>query len=404
MFKLLIRRAKRRDSEDEKQLQRKSSKISLLSTAYLRRLGDISVVYPSTTLEKNASDAMLSQASSTVVLGASRPESAGLTDCSVEERGPLPDMPAHSFPLTERKPEDLGEVPNLTGQVSIDTYRPVFEGTYSSVYRGMYGDHRVAIKAIRAVKHGRAMRRKIRREMETWWTLRHPNILSCMGFVETEGLGEYGAMVSPWCKNGNALDYLERKPPSSQRVKMVLDVARGLRYLHEFNPTIVHGDLKPANVLIDDTYEAKLCDFGLIRLIQEDESSTGMTTTSAHTGTARYLAYELVESDQMPTPASDVYALGCIGLEFIFSRQPHAQIRGDEGNAHFKICREIARGTLPAPRPQGLDDIMTGFWIILESCWKMALIERPRAVDVAEYLEQKREELVDSRERMVRVI
>ena len=47
---------------------------------------------------------------------------------------------------------------------------------------------------------------------------------------------------------------------------------------------------------------------------------------------------------------------------------------------------------------------MTGFWIILESCWKMALIERPRAVDVAEYLEEKSEELVDSRERMVRVI
>jgi hypothetical protein len=144
MFKLLIRRPKRRDSEDEKQLQRKSSKMNLLSVTHLRRLKDISVVYPTTLLTKNVSDAMLSQASSTVVQDPSRPGSAGLRDCPVEERDPLRDMPAHLSPLTKRKPEDSGDLPNLTGQVSIDTYQPVFEGTYSSVYRGMYGDHRVS--------------------------------------------------------------------------------------------------------------------------------------------------------------------------------------------------------------------------------------------------------------------
>jgi hypothetical protein len=67
--------------------------------------------------------------------------------------------------------------------------------------------------------------------------------------------------------------------------------------------------------LIDDACNAKLCDFALVRLIQEDDSSTGMTTTTAHTGTARYLARELVECEQIPTPASDIHALGCLGLE-----------------------------------------------------------------------------------------
>jgi serine/threonine protein kinase len=70
------------------------------------------------------------------------------------------------------------------------------------------------------------------------------------------------------------------------------------------------------NVLIDDSGNAQICDFGLMRIYLE-EGSSGMTTTSAHTGTDRYLAYELVKEGEnaIPTVASDIYATGCIGLE-----------------------------------------------------------------------------------------
>jgi serine/threonine protein kinase len=91
-----------------------------------------------------------------------------------------------------------------------------------------------------------------------------------------------------------------------------------LKYLHEFDPTVVHADLKPANVLIDGDGTARLCDFGLVRIVQKEANThTGMTTTTAHAGTARYLAYELVESlgDNLPTTASDIHALACIGME-----------------------------------------------------------------------------------------
>ena len=125
-------------------------------------------------------------------------------------------------------------------------------------------------------------------------------------------------------------------------------MAKGIQYLHTFDVTkipahgnedsracdikLVHGDLKPVsgfratryiltptqlNVLVDNDGVAKICDFGLLRLIRAS-GPTGMTTTSSHSGTTRYLSYELVsedDDDPKPTTASDIYALACIGME-----------------------------------------------------------------------------------------
>jgi serine/threonine protein kinase len=108
-------------------------------------------------------------------------------------------------------------------------------------------------------------------------------------------------------------------------------VVEGVIYLHDYTPPIVHGDLKPVspavnegaqftesaqgNVLIDEAGVPRICDFGLARIFS-DQAGTGLTTTSEHTGTPRYLAPELVmsEASVAPTLASDVYALGCLGL------------------------------------------------------------------------------------------
>lgn len=72
------------------------------------------------------------------------------------------------------------------------------------------------------------------------------------------------------------------------------------------------------NVLIDDSGNPRICDFGLVHIFLEEEH-TGLTTTSVHTGTDRYLAPELLSEDgERPSTASDVWALGCIGLEVRF--------------------------------------------------------------------------------------
>jgi eukaryotic-like serine/threonine-protein kinase len=66
--------------------------------------------------------------------------------------------------------------------------------------------------------------------------------------------------------------------------------------------------------MIDDKGNARICDFGLTRILWEGNAEKTPTTT--YTGTPRYLAYELVKTERpTPTPASDIYALGCVGLD-----------------------------------------------------------------------------------------
>jgi len=155
--------------------------------------------------------------------------------------------------------------------------------------------------------------------------------------------------------------------------------------------------LKPGNVLIDDAYIGKLCDFGLVRLIH-DQTTTGMTTTTAHTGTARYLAYELIESDEepLPTTASDVHALGCVGMEFIYSQPPYSHIQSLHHRAHFKICQAISDKVSPATRPPNTNRIISELWNVFESCWNLEPEDRPAAEVVCEYLRDRTEEIAKS--------
>jgi serine/threonine protein kinase len=113
---------------------------------------------------------------------------------------------------------------------------------------------------------------------------------------------------------------------------------------------------------------------------------TGLTTTTEHTGTDRYVAPEfIIESEgTMPTTASDVYALGCLGLkvrllpainyrmilksqiQYIYLKDPYAH---RPNNLYGRIFNDIRNGIPPATRPDGLDMASGMLWYLLESCW-----------------------------------
>lgn len=108
----------------------------------------------------------------------------------------------------------------------------------------------------------------------------------------------------------------------------VQQTARGLAYLHSQTPPICHADIKPENVLVNDFPEAVLSDFGLSRVIQELDSSTGLTTGAGPKGSHNYMAPELFEDeDSKPTLESDVYAFGGLILAVgIQARDSHCRL------------------------------------------------------------------------------
>jgi len=154
-------------------------------------------------------------------------------------------------------------------------------------------------------------------------------------------------------------------------------------------------------VLIDSSGRAVLCDFGLVRIFL-DEGGSGMTTTTAHTGTERYLAPELVTGDELvlPTAASDVYALGCVGLEVrilyslsihLWAHHPFPQfIFGEKVYPHRKhnlrgcLIDDIVNGVIPAQEPEILDSTTSKSWELIRSCWNADPAGRPSAAYLVE--------------------
>ncbi|KAG8855287.1 hypothetical protein FRC20_000792 [Serendipita sp. 405] len=144
----------------------------------------------------------------------------------------------------------LAEIEDLSGQIERIEEPFIYAGTYSRVYRGVLKGKYVAVKVLQFVGgHGISdMRRKIQREKLVWARLDHPNILPLYGYAEDRLFHPLGALVSPWCQYGSALNFLskyENTLSQSDRIELWMGVVRGVQYLHQNNPRILHGDLKP---------------------------------------------------------------------------------------------------------------------------------------------------------------
>ncbi|PVF92220.1 kinase-like protein, partial [Serendipita vermifera] len=157
------------------------------------------------------------------------------------------------------------------------------------------------------------------------------------------------------------------------------DVIKGMVYLHSLNPVLIHGDLKPMNVLVDDEGHARICDFGLVRILSDE--AVGFNTTTTHTGTARYLAYELVVDDRpIPTTATDVHAVGCIGLDFIFLTSPYANCK-----RYPQLFVSVGKKIPPAtkiPMSSEPSGPILELWEVLNACWSAVPQIRPSVLEL----------------------
>ena len=168
---------------------------------------------------------------------------------------------------------------------------------------------------------------RFKQEAQAVAALSHPNIIQVHDFGEDKG---FTFIVMEYLTGGTLLRHMTDPLPISEVLKWVIPLARALEYAH--GEGIIHRDVKPANVLIDDNGDIKLSDFGLARLLA---GSAGLTAKDTVLGTPEYMAPEQalgLPADQK----SDLYSLGVIVYEMLVGRVPfHGDTPSETLMAHI---------------------------------------------------------------------
>lgn len=194
----------------------------------------------------------------------------------------------------------------------------------------------VAVKKLRVSRMSAKAIRDFHSEVVLMRALRHPNIVIFMGLVM-----DPVCLVTEYCHNGNLFDLLHDtvdddensenyavKIPWQRRVRIALDVARGMNFLHTSTPVIIHRDLKwvlgvgvthrSLNILVDEKWTAKVSDFGLSRF--KSAAAHGMMTGQC--GTYQWMAPEVI-GGHIYTEKADVYSFGVNLWELLTRKIPY---------------------------------------------------------------------------------
>ncbi|KAG6737282.1 hypothetical protein POTOM_058796 [Populus tomentosa] len=190
------------------------------------------------------------------------------------------------------------------------------QGGFGKVYKGILSDNmKVAVKRL-ADYYSPGGEAAFQREVQLISVAVHKNLLRLVGFCTTSS---ERILVYPYMQNLSVAYRLRELKPGEKgldwpaRKKIVFGAAHGLEYLHEHcNPKIIHRDLKAANILLDDNFEAVLGDFGLAKLV--DTKFTHVTTQVR--GTMGHIAPEYLSTGKS-SEKTDVFGYGITLLELV---------------------------------------------------------------------------------------
>lgn len=214
---------------------------------------------------------------------------------------------------------------------------------------------RVAVKLLRQELMGQASAvRHFLREARFMRDLQHPHIADVR---EVSDRAERPYFVMPFMRRGSLASLLredETLEPATV-VPIVRGIAEALGYAH--NCGVIHGDLKPANVLIDDEGEAYLADFGLLRKFQGDSL---LDVQNPHVeGTAPYLS-PAVAAGKAEDSRRDIYAFGALLYEILTRRPPYDGQSAEEILAKIRAGPPVSIATVNPSAPKGLRLIAKG--------------------------------------------
>jgi eukaryotic-like serine/threonine-protein kinase len=219
------------------------------------------------------------------------------------------------------------------------------EGGMASVYEAVDTvlKRQVAIKVILPQRRfSKLFIRRFEREAMALAQLSHPNIVKVLDYGEQAGLP---FLVMEYLPGGTLKQKLGRQLEWRAAVNLVIPIARALAYAHERQ--IVHRDVKPANILLTQTGEPMLSDFGVAKIL-ETEETTDLTGTGVGIGTPDYMAPEQGRNESVDRRA-DIYALGVMLYEMLTGRKPF------QADTPMAVLLKKSTDPLPRPRTYALD-------------------------------------------------
>ncbi|KAJ1692702.1 hypothetical protein LUZ63_009400 [Rhynchospora breviuscula] len=271
--------------------------------------------------------------------------------------------------------------------------RVLGRGGHGIVYKGILEDGTVA-----AIKKSKVMEehetKEFAKEMLILSQINHKNVVKLLGCcLEVE----VPMLVYEYISNGTLYHYIHEKNfrahfPSDIRLRIAIESAGALAYMHSSaSPPILHGDIKSANILLDDNLVAKVSDFGASKFVPNDEVDIATLVQ----GTAGYLDPEYLLTCQL-TDKSDVYSFAVVILELL-TRKKALYFEGPEENRSLasSFCTAKNDGNFleifdALVRDELKLEVLEEIGDLVMQCLSMNQEERPTMREVAERLEMAR--------------
>ncbi|KAJ6515780.1 hypothetical protein C8R45DRAFT_811380 [Mycena sanguinolenta] len=234
-------------------------------------------------------------------------------------------------------------------------------GFFSDVYKGTWRGRTVAIKCLAET----TPRELFLREVKIWKELKHPNVLDLYGASGASGGGPW-FFVCPYERFGSLNSFLRRVAQEGDAAKnsrendlprFMHEIAKGMTYLHDKG--VLHGDLKAANVLVDDRIHCLVSDFGQSEMKSEAYRISG----AAPHGTLRWQAPELMLGSSDLTPEMDVYSYAICCVEILSMGRLPWPLMSDEAVRDF-VLKDNTRPKIPPSRfnTPALQDLLRVCW------------------------------------------
>ncbi|XP_006350918.1 putative receptor-like protein kinase At3g47110 [Solanum tuberosum] len=269
------------------------------------------------------------------------------------------------------------ELLNATGGFSSNNL--IGSGSFGSVYRGnLSPEGTIAVKVLKLEKKGAS--KSFLAECEALRNIRHRNLVkisTVCSSVDFDG-NDFKALIYPFMENGSLDEWLHPKEGQMlqkrlsilHRLNITIDVASALHYLHsQCHTSIVHCDLKPSNVLLDNDLTALVSDFGLAKFLSDSGQNADVNqfSTSGIKGTVGYAAPEYGMGGQVSCQG-DVYSFGILLLEIFTGRRPTSELFEDNETLHSFVKQALPGQVMDVVDQSALYETEPGDLMDILSC------------------------------------